>query len=210
MKCVNHPDTDAVGYCRNCGKALCANCRHEVRSVVYCEDCLAAKLLAPPVAAAPARGPSPGLAFGLGFIPGVGAIYNGQYTKAFVHVLIFGGLISILSSGAARDFEPLFGVMLAAFFVYMPFEAYRTAKQRREGEAAEEWGSLVSNLRVEAPIGAIVLIVLGVVFLLNSFGVLEIGNVFRFWPLILIVVGVMLLFKRLGGHPGAKSESEER
>jgi hypothetical protein len=29
-----------------------------------------------------------GLAFGLGWIPGVGAIYNGEYLKAFIHVVI--------------------------------------------------------------------------------------------------------------------------
>ena len=33
---------------------------------------------------------APGLAFALGFIPGVGAIYNGQYLKGLVHALIFG------------------------------------------------------------------------------------------------------------------------
>ena len=37
----------------------------------------------------------------LGFIPGVGAIYNGQYAKGLVHVIIVGLMISILSNGAA-------------------------------------------------------------------------------------------------------------
>ena len=37
----------------------------------------------------------PGVALALGFIPGVGAIYNGQIAKAFVQVLIFGSLIAL-------------------------------------------------------------------------------------------------------------------
>src|SRR5713101_2533129 len=41
MKCAVHPDADAIGYCRNCGKALCAVCVRPVRDVLYCEDCLA-------------------------------------------------------------------------------------------------------------------------------------------------------------------------
>ena len=41
MKCAVHPDADAVGYCRNCGKAMCAVCVRPVRDVLYCEDCLA-------------------------------------------------------------------------------------------------------------------------------------------------------------------------
>ena len=42
---------------------------------------------------------SPGLAFVLGLIPGVGAIYNGQYAKGLVHVIIIGLIISMLSNG---------------------------------------------------------------------------------------------------------------
>src|SRR5580704_4825454 len=43
-------------------------------------------------------GVSPGLAFLLGFIPGVGAIYNGQYVKGLIHVVIMGILIAIVGS----------------------------------------------------------------------------------------------------------------
>ena len=60
-----------------------------------------------------AGGPSPGFAFLLGLIPGVGAIYNGQYAKGLIHVVILGLLISITSSGAAGDLEPLFGLLIA-------------------------------------------------------------------------------------------------
>ena len=76
---------------------------------------------------------SPGLAFILGLIPGVGAIYNGQYAKGLVHVVIVGLIISVLSNDAARGFEPLVGLMLGAFFFYMAFEAYHTARRRQHG-----------------------------------------------------------------------------
>src|ERR1019366_7316784 len=36
---------------------------------------------------------SPGLALFLGMIPGVGAIYNGQYAKGMVHAIIWGVLM---------------------------------------------------------------------------------------------------------------------
>ena len=42
MKCAVHPEVDATGFCRNCGKALCAECARPVREVLYCENCLAA------------------------------------------------------------------------------------------------------------------------------------------------------------------------
>ncbi len=44
MNCANHPDIESVAYCRTCGKPLCANCTRDVRGVVYCENCLAARL----------------------------------------------------------------------------------------------------------------------------------------------------------------------
>ena len=77
---------------------------------------------------------SPGLAFFLGWIPGVGAIYNGQYAKGLVHAVIFGMLCSILDSDL-RGLEPVFGILLAAWIFYMAFEAYHTARKRRNGRA---------------------------------------------------------------------------
>ena len=61
MNCANHADASAVAYCRTCGKALCANCTRPVRGVIYCEDCLGAKMEGVPT------GASSGAA---GFVPG--------------------------------------------------------------------------------------------------------------------------------------------
>ena len=77
-------------------------------------------------------------------MPGVGAIYNGQYAKGLVHVVIFGMLVSILSSGSAGQWEPLFGIFLAAWVFYMAFEAYHTASKRQQGLAVDEFSSLIS------------------------------------------------------------------
>jgi len=196
MKCFQHPETDAAAYCRNCGKALCETCRRDVRGVIYCEDCLAAT-----VAHAVPGAPSPGVALALGFIPGVGAIYNGEYVKALIYIVIFGGMISILSSGAARGMEPLLGMLLAGFYFYMPIEAYQTAKRRALGLApapAPAGGpSIETSL---APAGPIILIVLGVLFLLNTLDVFRWSwNIWRFWPVILIAIGLVLLRRRFGG-----------
>ncbi len=76
---------------------------------------------------------SPGLAFVLGLIPGVGAIYNAQYAKGLVHVVIWGLLVSIVSSDAAGGMEPLFGMLIAVWIFYMAFEAYHTRQETRHG-----------------------------------------------------------------------------
>src|SRR5271163_498399 len=52
MNCATHGDTAAVAFCRTCGKPLCNNCTRDVRGVIYCEACLAARM----EGAAPAAG----------------------------------------------------------------------------------------------------------------------------------------------------------
>ena len=102
MNCAVHTNAEATGFCRNCGKAMCPECARNVSGQLYCEPCLAAKVGAGPMLPATPTGPSnPGLALLLGFIPGLGAVYNGQYAKGAIHVLIFGGLIAALSSELA-------------------------------------------------------------------------------------------------------------
>jgi hypothetical protein len=73
------------------------------------------------------EGPNPGLALGLGFIPGVGAMYNGQFIKGFVHVLGF----ALLCSFAAH--EDFFGWLIPFWIAYQVFDAFQTAKARRDG-----------------------------------------------------------------------------
>ena len=71
--------------------------------------------------------PNPGLAFLLGFVPGVGAMYNGQYAKGVVHLIVFAILVSLADQNA------IFGLFVAAWIFYQAFEAYHTARARRDG-----------------------------------------------------------------------------
>jgi hypothetical protein len=103
MKCAVHPELDATGYCRRCGKPMCPACARPVREALYCEDCLAkitglasSGEVAGTGGPAPApqtsprgSGNNPGIAFVLGFFPGLGAVYNGEYNKALIHILVF-------------------------------------------------------------------------------------------------------------------------
>ncbi len=139
------------------------------------------------------------MAFVLGLIPGVGAIYNGQYAKGLVHVIIIGLTISILSNGAARGFEPLLGMLLGTFFFYMAFEAYHTARRRQEGLVVDEFSSLfpVRGGSSKFPVAPILLIVLGVVFLLNNLDFLQFERFIRYWPVLLIFLGAYMLYLRM-------------
>jgi hypothetical protein len=201
MNCSTHTDVPAVAFCRACGKALCADCRRVAQGTVYCAEHAPAPG-APPYSAGPAP-PSqpidahPGLAFVLGFIPGVGAIYNGQYAKGLVHAIIFGLLVSILNANAAEGLEPLVGIMLAAFVIYQPFEAYHTARRRNQGERVDEFSSLLHSQSHHSSAGAVTLIIVGAVFLLNTLGIFPLHHILRFWPVLLIALGINMLHSRI-------------
>lgn len=222
MNCQNHPDVPATAYCRSCGKPVCDQCRHDAYGTVFCAEHTPAPATTGPVpppagaqappspwpAAAAAAAPppgyprsdvSPGLALGLGFIPGVGAIYNGQYAKGLVHAVIFGIIISILDSGVAA---PMFSMLLMAWIFYMAFEAYHTARKRRAGEPVDEYSGLL-NLHgrpTNAPVAGIVLVALGALLLLHTLNLFDFAYLARYWPVLLIAAGIYLLYTRLGGN----------
>lgn len=212
MKCAVHTDVDATGYCRNCGKAMCAVCVRPVHDVLYCEDCLAKVLghaVAAPDLAAPAagvppaavaleQGANPGLAFILGFLfPGLGAVYNGQYNKALIHIVVFATFILGLSSDMDGGMKAVLGILLGGFVFYMGFDALRTAQAHRRGEVSVD---PLQSWSKERPIGPIILIAVGALFLLNNFDLLPFYKIERFWPLILIVVGILMFRNRLAGR----------
>lgn len=220
MNCANHPDIEKVAFCRTCGKPLCANCTRSVHGVIYCESCLAARLegvqpvVAPPVAGfAPANpavpvaggGPNPALAGVLaGFFPfGVGAVYTGQYAKGLAHLVIFTLLILGASSGS-EAMGTVFGLGIAGFYFYQIIDAVRTARALQLGQTPPDPFGLGTTFsagdRMDAskvPVGALILIGLGVIFLLHTLDIWDFG-VHRIWPLILIGIGGFLLLRRLG------------
>jgi hypothetical protein len=215
MNCQNHPDTPASAYCRQCGKPLCAECQRSVSGTIFCAEHLPAPATAASQAAGAAdpRGEgyhgtegSPALAFLLGFIPGVGAIYNGQYAKGLIHAVIFGILVSLLDSPRFLSYqhappEVLIAMLLVAWIFYMPFEAYHTAVKRRLHQPVDEYSSLVDLSpgapARRSPVGPIVLIALGVLLLLNTLDLINFESIARFWPVLLIAAGVYMLYVRI-------------
>lgn len=223
MNCYIHTATPAVAFCRTCGRALCAACQRPAEGTIFCaEHAPINPYTAPPPSAGaqPAYTPpaavhtSPALAFIFGWIPGVGAIYNGQYIKGLVHAIIFGLLISLISSAGNSAGVPLLSMLLVGFIFYMPFEAYHTARKRQLGLPVEEWSSFAAQRSYSgrAPVGAILLIAIGVLFLLDSLHLIDFREIGRFWPVLLIVWGAFMLYSRVSGpaSPHLPKEAPER
>jgi TM2 domain-containing membrane protein YozV len=223
MNCANHPDIASVAFCRTCGKPLCANCTRSVHGVIYCETCLAARLegvqpnvpppaagfVAPGAAPLPGAGPNPALAGVLaGFFPfGVGAVYCGQYAKGLAHLVIFTLLVLGASSGT-EAMGVIFGLSIAGFYFYQIIDAIRTARAIQMGQPPPDPFGLGTTFSSgfapgdrmdvsKAPVGALILIGLGVIFLLHTLDIWDF-SMHRIWPLLLIGIGGFLLLRKLG------------
>jgi len=226
MNCANHPASSNVAFCRTCGKPLCANCTRDVQGVIYCEACLAERLhgvqpqaavFPPGVNPGPVQvagpGPNPALAGILSLFPGVGTVYCGQYVKGLAYM----GIFVFLILGIIHVSGLIFGLSLGFFFVYQIIDAVRTAHAIQAGlpvpdplslnqtfgtgDASYPVGSPavgVSPEPAKVPTGAVILIALGVLFLLETAGWLGDFGVDKLWPLILIGLGVWLFAKRQG------------
>jgi hypothetical protein len=242
MNCANHADASAVAYCRTCGKALCGNCTRPVRGVIYCEDCLGAKMETegapgrgagfvsgtapaaatgqvpppPPPPPGSGSGPNPTVAGILaGFFPfGVGAVYTGQYAKGLAHLAIFVLLIAGAST-ADSDHSTALGVFcglgIAFFYFYQIIDSVRSARAIQMAQPMPDPFGLAATFgggaKIETskiPMGAIVLILVGVIFLLHTAGLLEL-NFHRFWGVILILLGGWMFATRWGWFGGQTS-----
>lgn len=233
----NKPPVDAgtpvIAYCRACGKGLTEATQHLYQGTVYCSEHMpqtasqgaaagaaaganewnpaSAATVPPPPAGSPIEGTSPGLAFLLGLIPGVGAIYNGQYAKGFVHVLLL-GILATLASESNGPADGFFGMFIPVWILYMAFEAYHTAKRRQLGLPVDEFSSIFPNQANRGtPVLPLLLIGLGVLFLLNNLEIIRIRQLVPYaGPLFLIGLGVYLLIGRVKNNASVGEVASER
>jgi hypothetical protein len=159
----------------------------------------------------PQTGPNPTVAGILGAIPlGLGAVYCGQYAKGLVYLGIFVTCIVGFSADLPWQGYAALGLFLGFFWMYQILDSIRTAKAIQAGEPVPDPLGLVqmfggstpgdkpaaaTESRTNIPAGAVVLIGLGMLFLINT--VFDF-SLHRYWPLILIALGVWLFAKNWG------------
>ncbi|MEW6363999.1 MAG: DUF5668 domain-containing protein [Acidobacteriota bacterium] len=209
MYCVNHEAVESVTLCHACGKAICAQCQHDVKGVNYCPDCLAKAVEQPRVE--PPRAKSPGLAAVLAFVPGLGAIYNGQYVKAVAFIAVFAGLIHAIDRARGTE-EPFAGLLMAGFWFYMIFDSVRSARAINQAAASEGAApaAAVASINGKESLGwGIAITVLGVVFQLWNLDLIKLSSVLKLWPVILIVIAVGMLKNYFTASGAGSKEREE-
>ena len=131
---------------------------------------------------------APLVALVLSVFPGGGQIYNGQLAKAlFVFLAFVGTIYATVEEG----FPFAFGIPFVYFFNLI--DAYRSAALLNEQAAGR--ARVEESADLESPLWGVSLAALGVLILLNNFGFVRLASVARLWPLVLVVTGVVFIYK---------------
>lgn len=169
-------------------------------------------------------GPNPTVAGILaGVFPfGVGAVYTGQYAKGLAHLAIFVLLVAGCSVNGSEALPIICGFGIAFFVVYQIFDAVRSARALQAGLPPPDPYGLAASFGVAVSVGgssaggtptgasptkadssskiptsAIILILLGALFLLHTAGLFENGFD-KFWPVLLMGLGAWLFARNYG------------
>ena len=219
MECAIHPGVEAVSFCSNCGTPLCQGCQLISDSRTLCQKCQQSfasqsehdrdSTVSVPNSTVPipeavrhansGQAPrieqgypycSPGVSLALGFIPGVGAICNGEYWKAFLQVLIFSSLISLGRADRGEGEMPALTLLAVLMYIYMPVEAYHVARKRVMALHGVNIVTPFEKMKFSSLAVGIGAACLGVILQVSQFVPETMRFLLRGWPLILVAIGV--------------------
>jgi hypothetical protein len=197
MYCGYHAKNPAVVQCNQCARWLCPACDHRVRGFPFCQDCIVAGVELLRHHATPShilrRKSSPFVATLLSFVPGLGAAYNGQTSKAIVHFAIFASFFQMAVMFPVHFF--VLGVV--GTWLFAAVDACRTAQLMRAGLSPDAEEDVIARRLYGNPFAwGTTLIIIGTLFLLHTLlGVtLPIKELL---PVALVALGAYMLFDYL-------------
>ena len=159
---------------------------------------------APPsaYAAAPSGPPlpkNPWIALVLSLFPGVGQIYNGQLAKGIF--FFFAEAFCIYGAGDINWFP--FAFLIPFVYFYNLVDAWRSATMINARFLGGQ--AVVEEDTSESPVWGATLIVIGLVILLNNFGILDLIRLQRWWPLLIVAAGGAFVYGSMRRRQAAGS-----
>jgi len=199
MYCGYHAKNPAVVQCNQCARWLCPACDHRVRGFPFCQDCIVAGVELLRHHGTPShivrRKSSPFVATLLSFVPGLGAAYNGQTSKAIVHFAIFASFfqMAVLTQAAIAFF--VLGVL--GTWLFAAVDACRTAQLMRAGLSPDAEEDVIARRLYGNPFAwGTTLIIIGTMFLLHTLLGVQLP-IKELLPVALVALGAYMLFDYL-------------
>ena len=137
------------------------------------------------------RKSSPFVATLLSFVPGLGAAYNGQTSKALVHFAIFASFfqMAVITDGVLFFFLGVVGTWLFA-----AVDACRTAQLIRAGLTPEAEEDVIAQRLYGNPFAwGVTLIIIGTIFLLHTLLSVQLP-IRQLLPVALVALGAYMVF----------------
>jgi hypothetical protein len=128
------------------------------------------------------------------FVPGLGAAYNGQTSKAIVHFAVFASFfqMAVVTNGVT-----FFVLGVAGTWLFAAVDACRTAQLMRAGLAPDAEEDAIARQLYGNPIAwGVTLVTLGIVFLMHTMLGIQFP-VRRTLPVALVILGAYMLFDYL-------------
>lgn len=209
--CAYHTVNTAVVSCNGCGRPLCSACDHRIKGFPFCQDCIVSgiqllreqreRTLQPDAR----RKISPLVATILSMIlPGLGAAYSGQTTKALVYFGMFVGLfqLALISQGM-----PIFVFGFFGIWLFSAIDSWRCAKLIRAGQIPTGSEEVFIQKLAESPkIWGFALASLGALIFIQQFYSIR-QFVRTFLPLALILLGAYFLWRYVLGRGRTRQAS---
>src|SRR3984893_1038271 len=202
MNCAYHTKNPAAVQCSQCARPLCPACDHRIRGFPFCQDCIVAgvEMLShqhsrTTDAHVIRRQTSPFVATLLSlFVPGLGAAYNGQTSKAIVHFAIFA---SFFQMAVVTDGLLFFVLGVLGTWLFAAVDACRTAQLMRAGLAPDAEEDVIARRLYGNPFAwGITLITIGTLFLLHTLLGVQLP-IKELLPVALVALGAYMLFDYL-------------
>ena len=128
------------------------------------------------------------------FVPGLGAAYNGQTSKAIVHFAIFA---SFFQMAVVTDGVTFFVLGVAGTWLFAAVDACRTAQLMRAGLAPDAEEDAITRQLYGNPVAwGVTLLALGAVFLAHTLVGIQFP-VRRTLPVALLILGAYMLWDYL-------------
>src|SRR5919205_1261715 len=202
MNCSYHLKNSATVQCSQCARALCPACDHRIRGFPFCQDCIVAGVemlryqrSQTSDANVIRRKTSPFIATFLSlFVPGLGAAYNGQTSKAIVHFAVFASFfqMAVVTNGVT-----FFVLGVAGTWLFAAVDACRTGQLMRAGLAPDAEEDAIARQLYGNPVAwGVTLVALGLAFLSHTLLGIQFP-VRRTLPVALVILGLYMLFDYL-------------
>ncbi len=152
---------------------------------------------------------SPGLAAFLSIVPGCGAFYNGNLIKGITYILIFASLIIMTDNARGAD-NVVFALMIAGFYIFQIIDSFNEAKTSRTRKTPLQGEDKIRPAEDIPLFPSVMILVLGIVFQLANLDLITYRQITRFWPLVLIAIGVKIVLEQLAEKKSKEDQDEHQ